>query len=176
MTTKTKKVKPCRLCPGLRYGPSSWCYKHYRDREKKKREEKKEKSILRKKSTKKYQISETRKLHKKCWTLQSIIVRSSAADKYGFCECYTCGKTLPWKEMHAGHYRHGTLDFDRRNLKPQCTQCNTYNGGKLNKYTLKLIKEYGIEWVEMLERDADRHPGYRLEELQKIYEVLKTRI
>lgn len=176
MTTKIKKIKPCRLCTSKRYGPSSWCFKHYKEREKQKREEKKERSILRKKSTKKYQQSETKKLHKKCWKLMSRIVRSTGATESGNQECYTCYKFFPWKEMDAGHYRHNVLDFDERNIKPQCVRCNKHLNGHLNKYAFRLATEYGLEWLYELEVDADRHPGYRLEDLQKIYQDLKSRI
>lgn len=171
---KPLKIKPCKLCPSKRYANISWCFKHYKERERIKREEKSKQKLLRKQSTKKYQESERKKLNKKCWKLQSERVRKNGADRYGFNECYTCLIKLPWKELNAGHYRHNKLDYDERNLKPQCVRCNKYYSGQLNKYALRLVKENGIDWLEQLEKDADRHLGYRLEDLQKIYQKLKN--
>ncbi len=102
----------------------------------------------------------------------SEYVRRSGADWRGMNVCYTCGNFLPWQELHAGHYQHGKLDFDTRNLKPQCAACNTYHGGRLDEYTLRLIKENGLEWVEQLKRDSAQHKGYSLEEIKRIYEDL----
>lgn len=167
-----KEPKGCKICGAKRFVTLSICYKHYKERERKKKEEKAQKALLRKTSTKKHQESERKKLHRKCWNLMSILVRSEDANADGYTECYTCGAVKHWKELHAGHYKHGTLDFDRRNLKPQCNKCNTYLGGKLDVYTMNLIDEYGIEWVKQLERDASQHPGYRLEDLKIIYAEL----
>ena len=90
--------------------------------------------------------------------------------------CYTCHRSFPFKELHAGHYQHGKLDFDERNLKPQCAACNTYHGGRLDVYTLRLISDNGLEWVEQLKRDAAQHPGYRLEDLKRIHADLVEKL
>ncbi len=167
--------RPCKLCPSKRYANISWCYKHFKEREKKKREEKAERKLLRKQKSKTYLESERKKLHRKCWKLMSEKVRRSGMRQGSKNECYTCKKLFYWKKLHAGHYRHNTLDFDSRNLKPQCNSCNTYNGGKLDQYTMRLIEENGIEWLKQLHIDADRHPGYRLEDLKQIYLELKNK-
>ena len=128
----------------------------------------------RKLKTKKYQKSELKKWHAKCWKLMSERVRSKDADFQGYAECYTCRKKFLWKELHAGHWKHGVLDLDSRNLKPQCAACNTYRGGRLDVYTLRLIEDYGYPWVVKLEQNAAQHPGYKLEELKEIYIRLKS--
>lgn len=169
-----KKPKPCKLCESKRYANLSICYKHYREREKKKKDEKIKLKLERKQKTKKYQKSEYKKWHEKTWKLMSKQVRSEGADFAGYNSCYTCGQKLQWKELHAGHYRHGTLDFDKRNLKPQCNRCNTYLGGMGTEYTLHLIEDYGVEWVKKLVEDASKHPGYTVEEMKIIYNDLKN--
>jgi len=83
---------------------------------------------------------------------------------------------FPWKELHCGHYQHGKLDFDERNLKPQCTLCNTFHSGRLDEYTLRLISENGKEWVEQLRNDASKHPGYTLDEMKQIHARLVEKL
>lgn len=138
----------------------------------------KKEKLLRKKErklkTKGYQKSELKKWHAKCWTLMSKWIRSKDANFQGYARCYTCKKLFQWQELHCGHWKHGKLDFDERNLRSQCNFCNTYKGGMLDVYTLNLVKENGLEWVEKLKSDAAQHPGYKLEELKQIYLRLKS--
>lgn len=69
-------------------------------------------------------------------------------------QCYTCKHWFAWKVMNAGHFIHNKLDFDERNVHPQCVQCNLWKHGNLGRYAYYLIKEYGVKWVERLEYDA----------------------
>lgn len=91
------------------------------------------------------------------WKLTSQIVRLTSADLFRQTNrCFTCGKVHPITELHAGHFIHNKLDFDFRNLKPQCVHCNLFKHGNLWNYGKKLQKIYGIEWIEALEREAIR--------------------
>lgn len=56
--------------------------------------------------------------------------------------------------MQCGHFKHGKLDYDLRNLKPQCPQCNMWKSGRLDVYAIKLVQQFGLLWVEQLEKDA----------------------
>lgn len=58
--------KPCKLCSSKRFANTSWCYKHYREREKAKKEEKAKKKLERHINTKAYQKEIKKKLIKKC--------------------------------------------------------------------------------------------------------------
>lgn len=90
-------------------------------------------------------------------------------------KCYTCNKTFPIKELQAGHFWHSKLDFDERNLKPQCVRCNHYFRGNLGIYASRLIRENGLFWFDQLKRDADKKGNnYKLSELKKLYEQLKS--
>ena len=152
--------KTCKLCDKTRYLNTSWCWEHYLAREKEKKAKKKLKDIdknkVKKKTTK--QIKKT--LHDSCWKLMSKAVRLKGADSNGFNSCYTCGVVKHYKELQAGHYKHGRLDFDFRNLKPQCVKCNHFHSGRLDVYAEKLIKEYGVKWLDKLVQDAWKHTGY----------------
>ena len=160
--------KPCKKCSKPRYANLNICFSHYKAREKEKREEKKEKALIRKQSTKKWQDSRRKTLNNKAWKLMSEWVRRKDSDWRGYNNCFTCGKKLHWKELQAGHFIHGKLDYDDRNLKPQCGRpCNLDLSGNLRIYSRKLIGEYGLDWLDKLELDANTHMGYTIPELEK---------
>ena len=78
----------------------------------------------------------------------------------GMVKCVTCETRLHWKQMHCGHYQHGLTEGKDRdgkpfvweeNLWPQCSGCNTFNGGRLDLYTLHMIDTYGRDFVERLQ-------------------------
>jgi len=152
------------------------CYEHWRDREREKlaRRSERKKVVKVKKPTKKQEKSERKKLHAKAWRLMSEYIRSKDADYRGYVACFTCDTIKHWKEMQCGHYQHGKLDFDERNLKPQCVKCNMFLSGNLANYTMNLIAIHGIEWVRQLRNDASKHAGYGIDELRAIIAKLST--
>jgi len=170
------QTKPCKLCDKPRFANTSWCYAHYREREKAKKEEKARLKKERHEASKGFKKALRKSLHKKAWTLMSKWIRRSGANLDGYNECYTCGCVKHWKELQAGHFKHDRLDFDERNLKPQCPQCNNNYSGRLDVYAEKLIKDYGLEWFNQLVRDAWAHQGYSEQELAKIIEDLREKI
>lgn len=82
-------------------------------------------------------------LHKKAWAVFSKWVRER--DK----RCVTCGST---NGLQAGHFWHNCLDFDEININAQCSQCNHYMSGNLAPYSVYLIRKYGKEAFEELEK------------------------
>lgn len=117
------------------------------------------------------------KLHKKAWKLWSQYVRSKGADFNGFVACYTCGRRHHWKEMDAGHFIHGRLDFDERQIRAQCTYCNRYLHGNLGEYALKLVAEIGQEGVKKLKADSIKKGNdYSINELEGIIRRLGGRL
>lgn len=96
--------------------------------------------------------------------------RMNSADKYGMVKCYTCGTKHHYKEVHAGHFRHNKLDFDIRNYKIQCIQCNNFLNGNLGVYKENLIRDYGIDYVKQLDNDAD---NYKIESVEEMLEIEK---
>jgi hypothetical protein len=109
-----------------------------------------------------------KKLKAKAWKLFSSYIRQR--DK-GI--CFTCGVQKHWKEMHAGHFKHGRLDFDPMNVNCQCAYCNTYNHGNLGEYGVRLVKKYGLRRVQDLILRANTHIGYTIEELEALIEKYK---
>lgn len=104
----------------------------------------------------------------------------------GHGNCCSCGKHLEAQtaNAHAGHYRHGYLDFDAQNINLQCSSCNTFRGGKLDTYSLFLTRTYGNEILETLDKKFHAHKRkhdqtgkkYTVDELDVIIAELKERI
>lgn len=168
------KVKTCKLCHLPRFANTSWCSKHYREREKAKKEEKARLKKERHESTKGFKESLRKTLHKKAWKLMSEVIRRTGANLDGYNECYTCGAVKHYTEMNAGHYKHDRLDFDFRNIHCQCVKCNQHNSGELDLYAERLIREHGLEWFNQLVKDSWSHQGYSVEDLKVIIEDLKN--
>jgi hypothetical protein len=82
-------------------------------------------------------------LKKKAWKVFSAWVRKR--DK----RCVTCGS---YNQLCAGHFWHGVLDFDEINVNCQCKQCNTFKSGNLAPYSVYLIRKYGQNAFEDLEK------------------------
>lgn len=193
-------TKPCKIegCGKNRHGSFKRCFSHIRsrakalkaEREKRNKEKKaarmerakaekearKERKLARKLASKTYQEGARKTLHKKCWKLMSEWVRRKDADWKGETECFSCSVRSPWSELHAGHFYHRRLDFDPRNIRPQCSLCNVFYNGRRAEYALRLVREHGMDWVDQLKRDADQHPGYRLEDLRTIHADLSKKL
>ena len=88
-----------------------------------------------------------KRLHAKAWNLMSeyVIKRDGC--------CVTCGST---GTPQAGHFIHGKLDFDHRNIARQCSRCNCFLNGNLVKYAIYLQKKYGYDIVEELEAESNK--------------------
>ena len=134
----------------------------------------KKEKLLRKKArkvlTKAFTKSERKKLHKKVWELQKQYLRSRWKNFQDLVECFTCFKMIPVKEIHCGHFWHGVLDFDLRNLRPQCAGCNMFKNGNLSNYSARLIREHGEDWFKELDSNAHIYKGYSIEDLKTLIE------
>lgn len=88
--------------------------------------------------------------------LFSEYVRRSAADDRGYVKCVTCGKVAHWKDgMQAGHYvprNHLAIRYDETNVHVQCVGCNVFKKGNMDAYALFMLRTYGREKLEELER------------------------
>lgn len=103
-------------------------------------------------------------------------IRVCSNPTLGIGACYTCGKRLPWKALHNGHFKSrqfiGTrFDFD--NMRPQCEYCNVVLHGNINKYREKLIKEIGEERVLAL--DKKKSKKLSTVELEQLLEEVKLK-
>ena len=91
-------------------------------------------------------------------------------DKY---TCFTCNRA----GNQAGHYWHGKLDFDERNLHCQCKACNHFRNGNLAEYAHRLISLFGQEWFDKLNSDAHKMSNkFTIAELEEIRLKYKDKI
>jgi hypothetical protein len=113
-------------------------------------------------------------LRDKAWTAWSRKIRKDASDWREYARCYTCDAYKPYKELQAGHFLHSVLDYDPRNIHPQCTKCNHFQNGKLAVYATRLVKEYGPYILRDLEIESG-HRGnkYSRAELEEIIKNCK---
>lgn len=82
----------------------------------------------------------------KAWKVFSAWIRNR--DKH----CVTCkheGRQSPAE--NAGHFFHGTLDFDEENVNGQCVRCNMWLSGNLAVYASYLLDKLGVEGFRALE-------------------------
>lgn len=100
----------------------------------------------------------------------SRIVRMSAADKYGNCECYTCGNKKHWSLQQCGHFvkRANTQTrWDFSNARVQDKKCNEGLDGNLEIFEQRLNEEYpGLP--EQLKEIAREPYKWSREELKQL--------
>ena len=80
--------------------------------------------------------------------------------------------------MDAGHYRHTArkkgglrtkaIDYDERNIHPQCTYCNRMLHGNLARYSLALERDYGHGILEELHRTYQEAKELTNDELRNV--------
>lgn len=115
------------------------------------------------KRVKKRQKSKVDILKAKLWKVFSWYVRSKSNGI-----CFTCGRWHDPRELDAGHYIHGRLDYDEININAQCTYCNRFLHGNLGVYGEKLIEKYGLERIQELRREANQAKKYTIDELEDL--------
>lgn len=95
--------------------------------------------------------------------------------------CYTCGKTWmletsdDWKKYHAGHYwkadkrsGHQSVRFHLDNIRPQCSQCNTFRGGMMAEFAFNLVNDIGEQKFMDLGILAKKPKKWTILELEKL--------
>ena len=87
------------------------------------------------------------------WKQFSRAYRSSKANMFGFCTCYTCGHIAHWKEFDTGHFidrRYEPVKYNLLNVKPQCRNCNRLLDGNIPVYRINLLLDYDVSVVDYL--------------------------
>jgi len=119
---------------------------------------------------------------KKTWDACSKYVRtrdclkSTGTPEYG--RCYTCGKRYPFRNLDAGHFRAGRYNailFDTRGIHAQCTYCNHKLEGNRLEYLKGMLRDYGQEVVDELDRLNKTTRKYTVAELQELEAEFKDK-
>lgn len=126
------------------------------------------------KKAKRKRLPSIKNLKKRVWVQFSIFIRTRDADEFGIVTCCTCPARHPWNsgEIHAGHWIHGRLDFDERNIHGQCKNDNYYSHTKVNTaYACFMAKTYGHEVMDELRLLSNtRSNKYSRDELDGLLE------
>lgn len=105
------------------------------------------------KKAKRKKLPSIKSLHKRAWAQFSIWIRVREADENGYVQCTTCPSSHLWNSglIHAGHWIHGRLDFDERNIHPQCRNDNFFTNTRVNTaYSCFMARTYGAEIMDEL--------------------------
>jgi len=97
----------------------------------------------------------------------------------GIATCVTCGAKAPWQKMQNGHYvsrSHTATRFDERNCSTQCVSCNMFKGGNMDEYALYLIKTYGKNVLNELNKLKQTIRKIGIPEYKKMIETYKEKI
>lgn len=94
------------------------------------------------------------RLQRKLWELCKQITRKRYTNT-----CFTCRKTgLSGSNLQTGHMWSKAslgayLKYDLRILRPQCSICNLFQGGRGADFYKRMLQEIGQEEMEKLEKD-----------------------
>lgn len=98
------------------------------------------------KTKNKYTIKQRKALRTKAWGFFARYIRDRDGNT-----CVTCGNSAKMGyRMNAGHYLHKRENFNEDNVHCQDFWCNKIKKGNMRYYTLFMVKEYGVEFVENL--------------------------
>ena len=84
-----------------------------------------------------------------------LFIRLRDARKDGTFQCISCGRILPFERSDCGHYineRHSATRYNEDNCHAQCRTCNLFKRGNPEEFRKALVRKYGEEKVEALER------------------------
>ena len=102
-------------------------------------------------------------LKRKAWTIFSRWIRNRDENV-----CYTCGSFA----AHAGHFipqgGHQSVMFDPVNVNAQCVSCNLWRHGNLHEYSVRLIKQHGLDEFNALSERGRQLKKFTKEELLEI--------
>lgn len=74
--------------------------------------------------------------------------------------------------MNAGHFipkaRGNFAKFERTNIAPQCSICNCYYGGQMEKFRDYMLATFGANHVNWLEKLANERVSYNLDDYHRM--------
>ena len=114
--------------------------------------------IARKARPRKERKSSVGSLKRKLWRLFAGYVKARDGNT-----CVTCGKPmLVGQDFQAGHWirqdGHAAVEFDPKNVHPQCGRCNGYERGNVAAYSVYMLDRYGeAEVRRMVTRSRMTH-------------------
>lgn len=105
------------------------------------------------------------------WNVFSRFIRERDAGK-----CISCSAQKTYAELQAGHYAPvgGTsivLWFDEKNVNGECEPCNAFDRFHLVPMRKNLIKKYGIDTVENIDKIHRSQQSHKWEEVEYVQRI-----
>lgn len=100
----------------------------------------------------------------------------------GTASCITCDRKFNAYDMDCGHYisrRFMSLRYDERNTHLQCVNCNRFQQGNIDVYTIKMVQMYGdniLEELNKIRNSSIKITNIELEEKLSYYMSELTRL
>ena len=120
-----------------------------------------------------------KKLTDKLDRLFSQYIRLRDADEFGRCSCITCGKSLFWKEIHAGHFQsrgNKATRWNEYNVNAQCCGCNTFKAGEQYKHGKAIDDKFGTGMADSMEKLARTTKKFTTKELEEEVEYYNEQV
>jgi hypothetical protein len=103
----------------------------------------------------------------------SRYIRKKHMDHAGWVECVTCGLSVPYEDIQAGHFvkrGHAAVRWDERNVYPQCKQCNHFRDGAQDEMANHIVKIHGERVLAELIVLKHTHKHWTMPELRELRE------
>lgn len=84
-----------------------------------------------------------------------LFIRLRDGREDGTFQCISCGRILPFERSDCGYFikeRHSATRYNEDNCHAQCRTCNFFKGGNIEEFRKALVRKYGEEKVQELER------------------------
>jgi hypothetical protein len=92
--------------------------------------------------------------------------------------CISCGDEKYWKYQHCGHYvsrSYLSLRFDEKNCNVQCISCNIFKKGNMDEYAIALIRKYGKNILEDLNRRKHTSTKFSKQDYERMIALYKRK-
>ena len=112
----------------------------------------------------------------KLWKAFSEFIRRRDSDENGYGKCFTCHRTINWKDGDCGHgigRQHKSTKYDEQNNHLQCKKCNGFEGGEQAIYKEEVDKRYGKgTWDKLVlkSRQVCKRGKFEIDTMAKYYQ------
>lgn len=97
-----------------------------------------------------------------------------------YCICCTCEKTTRLDgSLHAGHFTQGSHNstyFEETNAHGQCSTCNRFYHGRLDRYLMFMLRKYGQAEVDRLYSLNGQTVKYKIADYDRIASYYKEKL
>lgn len=97
----------------------------------------------------------------------------------GSANCISCYALKPYAELDGGHFIPSTCSywkFDERNINAQCHKCNRFLHGNQRHYAKGMVRKYGHEVLDEIEKHEFDIKKWSYDELSMLYDYYSEQI